>query len=171
MISSISVIQLYESVWHEPLKVLADKWKVHPVALGQLLDRFNIPRPGSGYWTKKSMGKAIDITPLPESLSPNALIDISRLQISRHEKHHPSEAYLPAPTKSIGQYPLLKGIRKSFRKPSFKWDFLLTQDFYDTSVLRADVSKEQKDRSVRILHTLLAAMDKNKWSVDLPITL
>jgi hypothetical protein len=72
MVSSISVIQLYKSVWREPLKVLADKWKVHPVALGQLLDRYNIPRPGSGYWTKKSMGKDIAIASLPESLSPKA---------------------------------------------------------------------------------------------------
>jgi hypothetical protein len=165
MITSISVIDLYESVWNEPLKALAGKWEVHPVALGQLLDRHNIPRPGSGYWTKKSMGKAISITPLPEGLSPNALIDISRLQISKHEKQSFAKAQLPAPTKSIGQYPLLKGIKQSFRKPSFKWDFLLTQDFYDTNVLRVDVSKEQKDRVIRILHTLLAAMDKNKWSV------
>jgi hypothetical protein len=165
MISSLSVIQLYESVWNEPLKVLAGKWKIHPVALGQLLDRHNIPRPGSGYWTKKSMGKAIRITPLPEGLSPNSLIDISRLQISKHEKQSLIKAQFPASAKSLGQYPLLKDIKQSFRKPSFKWDFLLTQDFYDTSVLRVDVSKEQKNRAVRILHTLLAAMDKNKWSV------
>ena len=107
MISSLSVIQLYESVWNEPLKVLAGKWKIHPVALGQLLDRHNIPRPGSGYWTKKSMGKAILITPLPEGLSPNALIDISRLHISKKEKQSFAEAQLPAPTKSSGPTGLL----------------------------------------------------------------
>jgi hypothetical protein len=165
MITSISVIDLYESVWNEPLKALAGKWEVHPVALGQLLDRHNIPRPGSGYWTKKSMGKAISITPLPKDLYHNALIDVTRLQMSKHEKQSLGKAQLPAPAKSIAQYHLLKGIKMSFRKPSFKWDFLLTQDFYDTSVLRVDVSKEQKNRAVRILHTLLAVMDKNNWSV------
>jgi hypothetical protein len=42
---------------------------------------------------------------------------------------------------------------------------LLTQDFNDTNVLRVDVSQEQKDRAINILHRLLAVMDKNNWPV------
>ncbi|MFT7413056.1 MAG: hypothetical protein ACI9J4_001424 [Paraglaciecola sp.] len=35
--TTIGTSELYESVWQHPLKSLADKWQVHPHALGQLL--------------------------------------------------------------------------------------------------------------------------------------
>jgi hypothetical protein len=163
--TTISASELYESVWQHPLKSLADKWHVHPHALGQLLDKHGIPRPGNGYWAKKSMGKPVVVTPFPESLPRNILIDISCLQFSKAQKSKSVKAQLPNPTKSLGKYPLLKGIKGSFRKPSFQWDFLLTQNFNDTNVLRVDVSQEQKDRAINILHRLLAVMDKNNWPV------
>jgi hypothetical protein len=81
--TTISASELYESVWQHPLKFLADKWHVHPHALGQLLDKHGIHRPGNGYWAKKSMGKPVVVTPFPKSLSTNILIDISCLQFSK----------------------------------------------------------------------------------------
>jgi hypothetical protein len=163
--TTISASELYESVWQHPLKSLADKWHMHPHALGQLLDKHGIPRPGNGYWTKKSTGKPVVVTPFPESLPRNILIDISCLQFSKVQKSKSVEARLPNPTKSLGKYPLLKVIKESLRKPSFQWDFLLTQDFNDANVLRVDVSQDQKDRAINILHRLLAVMDKNNWPV------
>jgi hypothetical protein len=163
--TTISTSELYESVWQHPLKYLADKWQVHPHTLGQLLDKHAIPRPGNGYWTQKSMGKPVVVTPFPKSLSTNILIDISCLQFAKDQKSKSVKAELPIPTKSLGRYPLLKGIKGSLRKPSFQWDFLLIQDFNDTNVLRVDVSQDQKDRAINILHRLLAAMDKNNWPV------
>ena len=47
--TQLTVSNLYEAVWHEPLKSLAERWQLHPHALGQLLDRHSIPRPPNGY--------------------------------------------------------------------------------------------------------------------------
>lgn len=50
--------QLYELVWAEPLSRLAPKLGLSDVRLGKILDRLKIPRPGAGYWIKRSHGKA-----------------------------------------------------------------------------------------------------------------
>ncbi|MGO4891839.1 hypothetical protein [Flavobacterium sp. W21_SRS_FM6] len=163
--TQLTVSNLYEAVWHEPLKSLAERWQLHPHALGQLLDRHSIPRPPNGYWTQKALGKEVAITPLSKDMSPSRLIDLVALQGSKREKSKRQALPLPPPIKTLGRYPLLKAIKSSLTKSRHQYDFILTQAYDDNSVLRLDVSSEQRDRAIAILHSLMSAFDESGWSV------
>lgn len=161
----VSVRELYEAIWHTPLKQLASQWQLHPHALAQLLDRHRIPRPPNGFWTQKSLGRSVTVIPLPASFSGHEHIDLTALQATRREKAK-LEAYpLPPPNKSLSRYPLLKGIKGSLNKPTFEYAFLLTQRWDDFSVLQLDVSREQRDRGIAILHTLMSVFETRGWQV------
>lgn len=57
--------QLHQQVWKMPMTKLAPIYGVKNYELKKICDRFLIPTPKSGYWSKLSFGKAEDITPLP----------------------------------------------------------------------------------------------------------
>ena len=50
--------ELYEKVWSQPMRVLAQHYGVSDVYLARVCRRLRIPLPGLGYWAKKSAGKA-----------------------------------------------------------------------------------------------------------------
>ena len=163
--TQLTIAELHEAVWNKPLKALAELWQVHPHALGQLLDKHHIPRPPNGYWTQRALGKVVENVALPENVSPSCLIDLSQLQSYKREKSKNLTATLSQPKKTIGYYPLLKGIKSSLTKPLYQYDFILTQRYNDSSVLRMDVSLEQRDRAISILHVLLSAFEERGWTV------
>jgi len=163
--SQLSIIELYEAVWQTPLKALADRWKLHPIALGQLLDKHHIPRPPNGFWTQKAVGKAVTITLLTDDFSPSRLIDLSSLQGNKREKSKQQVNPLPPPRKSLGRYPLLKVIKGSLKPPHHQFEYIMTQQYDDNNVLRLEVSSDQKHRAISILHSLMSAFDDNGWLV------
>ena len=163
--AQFSIAELYEAVWQTPLKALADRWQLHPTALGQLLDKHHIPRPPNGFWTQKAVGKAVTITPLPDDLLPSRLIDLSSLQGNKREKSKRQANPLPPPRKSLGRYPLLKGIKGSLKPPHHRFEYIMSQQYDDNSVMRLDVSSEQKHRAISILHSLMSVFDDNGWLV------
>ena len=102
--TQLTVEELYRAVWHKPLKALAELWQLHPHALGQLLDKHQIPRPPNGYWTQKSVGKDVGTSALPDDISRSQLIDISFLQSSTREKSKNKASPLPLPNKALGSW-------------------------------------------------------------------
>jgi hypothetical protein len=161
--TNVTIFELYEHVWNEPLKVLGAKWEVNPRALAQLLDYHNIPRPESGYWTKLSVGKPVTIIPLPSDLPSSSMIELFSLKAAKNEKINSQSRPLPKPSKTIGRYALLKGINGSLKKPTYRFEYLLVQDFSNTDVLRLEVSPEQKARAINILHFLMSEIEKRGW--------
>lgn len=57
--------QLHQQVWNTPMTKLAPIYGVKNYELKKICDRFLIPTPKSGYWSKLSFGKSEDIVPLP----------------------------------------------------------------------------------------------------------
>jgi hypothetical protein len=55
--------QLYEEVWSEPVMAVAKKYGLSDVGLAKICKKLDIPRPGSGYWAKKAVGKPIGKPP------------------------------------------------------------------------------------------------------------
>ena len=163
--TKLTILELYEAVWKAPLKSLAEQWHLHPYALGKLLDKHNIPRPPNGYWTKKAVGKEITVPILPQALQRSHLIDLSELQRNIRDTERRKASSLPTPKKPLDFYPLLKGIKTSLSKPGYQYDFILNQTYDDNRVLRLDVSLEQIDRSIGILHLVLSAFDEHGWKV------
>ena len=125
----------------------------------------SLGNPENGYWTKKAVGKEITVPILPEALSRSLLIDLSELQRNIRDTERRKASSLPTPKKPLDFYPLLKGIKASLSKPSHQYDFILNQTYDDNRVLRLDVSLEQIDRSIGILHLVLSAFDEHGWKV------
>jgi hypothetical protein len=61
----ISREQLHQQVWSMPMTKLAPIYGVKNYELKKICDRFLVPTPKSGYWSKLSFGKSENITPLP----------------------------------------------------------------------------------------------------------
>lgn len=57
--------ELYKLVWSEPMRSLAKRFEVSDVGLAKACQRYDIPRPGRGYWAKLKAGKAVQQAPLP----------------------------------------------------------------------------------------------------------
>jgi hypothetical protein len=49
--------ELYEKVWSQPMRILAQQYGVSDVYLARVCRLLRIPLPGLGYWAKKSAGK------------------------------------------------------------------------------------------------------------------
>jgi len=49
--------ELYEKVWSEPMRILAEQYGVSDVYLARVCRLLRVPLPGLGYWAKKSAGK------------------------------------------------------------------------------------------------------------------
>ncbi len=151
----MTAAELYEAIWSTPLSHLATRWRVNAHALGQLIDSIGMPRPKSGYWTQKSLGKAVTVSAMPDTLLPTRLIDLTPLQSTKREKTKLTPAPLATPTTSVRAHPLLNGIKASMKPPSFKYDFLMVQAYNNDAVARLDVSPNMQSRAIAILHTLL----------------
>lgn len=66
----ISRLKLYELVSSSPLNKVAPSLGVSATTLAAICRQHDVPYPGSGYWTRKSLGQPVELEPL--SLSPNS---------------------------------------------------------------------------------------------------
>jgi len=57
--------KLYEEVWIEPVKIVAERYGVSDVALGKTCRKLAVPLPGRGYWARLRAGQELERTPLP----------------------------------------------------------------------------------------------------------
>ena len=62
--------ELYEKVWSQPMRVLAQQYGVSDMYLARVCKLLRIPLPGLGYWAKKSAGRPTKkrpiLPPLPD---------------------------------------------------------------------------------------------------------
>ena len=70
--------ELYDEVWSSTLLALSEKYDITDRGLAKLCDRYNIPRPRNGYWTKLKHGKKIKVPPLPKK--PDGVSGIIKLE-------------------------------------------------------------------------------------------
>jgi hypothetical protein len=59
--------ELYSLVWQTPMRKLAAEFGISDVALGKICKKLGVPKPGLGYWTQASIGKASPPPSLPPS--------------------------------------------------------------------------------------------------------
>lgn len=55
--------QVYDEVWSDPTRIVAKKYGLSDVGLAKVCKKLKIPRPGPGYWAKKSAGKYVGKRP------------------------------------------------------------------------------------------------------------
>jgi hypothetical protein len=61
----ISRLELYELVSKSPLSKVAPSLGISATTLAEICRRHNVPYPGSGYWTRKSLGQTVMLDLLP----------------------------------------------------------------------------------------------------------
>lgn len=57
--------ELYEAVWSEPVRQVAQRNNISDVALAKICRKLNVPLPGRGYWARKAAGQALKRIRLP----------------------------------------------------------------------------------------------------------
>jgi hypothetical protein len=65
----ISRLELYELISKSPLSKVAPSLGISATTLAEICRRHNVPYPGSGYWTRKSLGQTVMLDPLPPDCS------------------------------------------------------------------------------------------------------
>jgi hypothetical protein len=63
--SFVTRAQLHEMIWQEPMIRVARRFGISDVTLRRICDRYDIPRPRAGYWSKVAYGKKLEQVPLP----------------------------------------------------------------------------------------------------------
>jgi hypothetical protein len=91
MANTVTRAELYQLVWTTPMSHLASEFGVSDVALAKTCKRWDIPRPGRGYWAQLEAGLKPEQPPLSESPPPNGTV------LSRSPNPLPPRPRLVAP--------------------------------------------------------------------------
>ena len=74
MANTVKRAELYRLVWATPMSRLASEFGVSDVALAKTCKRWDIPRPGRGYWAQLEAGQEIERPLLSESPSHEQVV-------------------------------------------------------------------------------------------------
>lgn len=113
----ISRAELYELVWKSPLSKTAPQFGISATSLAVICKAHNIPYPGSLYWTMKSLGRPVEIQPLPASSDEAMLIVIEpatprktradRRSDEEIQKSDPKGVALPHIDRPVKEHPII----------------------------------------------------------------
>ncbi|WP_292385852.1 hypothetical protein [Mesorhizobium sp.] len=123
-------LELYKRVCDRPLSKVAPEFGISGTVLAAICKQYEVPYPGSGYWTRKSLGLAAELPTLAEALDET--IEITPSTSKPRRKRTPEEIAarktrrLAKPDRPA-QHPLLFGVEEHFRK---------TRDVKDGEFLR-----------------------------------
>lgn len=112
-------LELYERVCNAPLSKLAPDFGLSGTALAAICKQHRIPYPGSGYWTRKSLGLAADLPALPEgSDEPIELVpSVARPRQKKAPEVVAKRKTRPAAkARRLERHPLLYGVEEHMRK-------------------------------------------------------
>lgn len=164
--------ELYKEVWEQPLLKLAPKYGISAVALGKVCRRLKIPVPGRGYWAKLAVGKRAKQVPLREYKD---LPYVRRLKTTITPKRtiesaDPELAQIAA----VESKPVaLSNDRHELVQSSEGWLRRARTDEHgrieppaDKPCVRILVSKELLDRALKLMSTVLLALEENGFQVS-----
>ncbi|MCJ7764759.1 MAG: hypothetical protein MUP09_02340 [Thiovulaceae bacterium] len=161
--------QLYKQVWSEPLTKLAPRYKLTPYALKKLCDRFVIPLPTVGHWSKIAYAKAVDIPSLP-------VYECHRLQVCKSTKKEMLAITIPVRSVSpeikitvkttlSNPHPLIAKTRDILKN-------IEIDDYGMKKILRNGIdfrtSKTNETRALHIMDSLFKWFEKNGAKIICP---
>jgi len=113
--------ELYNRVCGTPLSRLAPELGLTGTALAAICRKYQIPYPGSGYWTRKSLGIAAELPALPDGT--DEIIEITPVPPKPREKKASAtdtdtrpKARAVTKTRRLEHHPLLFGAEEHLRK-------------------------------------------------------
>ncbi len=173
--ATINRKELYKKVWETPITRLSKEYGLSDVGFAKICRKHNIPRPPRGYWARKAAGYRVKQIPLPSGknvtieISPNPYIQKANknkelvAQISPSEQ--PNEAPIVVPDRLTNQHHLTKQTSEILngRQPDKEGIVLPTKK----GCLDISVSKASLRRALRIMDTILKALEKRECEVYL----
>jgi hypothetical protein len=110
--------ELYQRVCSKPLSKLAPEFGISGPALSAICKRHDVPFPGSGYWTRKSLGLPVELPSLPDQ--PDHIIELaaSNTKVRQTRETASKSKTLVEPTKASRKkwHSLLTGVEQQIRK-------------------------------------------------------
>jgi hypothetical protein len=158
--------KLFDQVWKQPLRKLAQRYGISDVALGKACRRMQIPLPGPGHWAKRSAGKRVRRRPpLPRlPMTADEGMHVFRVKprpVMRQESKLVAKApslKIPVAERLRNPHPLVANAREVLRaEPHHRWR---------TPHLDISVSQGQLSRALRIMDALIKALEKRGYSVS-----
>ena len=160
--------QLHKQVWKEPLTKLALKYRLKPYELKKLCDRFSIPLPKVGHWSKAAYGKAVQASPLPQC-------NQSKLKVRKEQQ---KEKQIQLPVKSVtpeikivvkktlsNLHPLIERTRTVLKSIRID-DYEMKRTTRNAIDFRA--SKATENRALRIMDSLFKWFEKHGLEIITP---
>ena len=173
--------QLYELVWSEPMRNLAQRFGISDVGLAKNCRRMKIPLPGRGHWARKAAGQKVGKPPLPtlpptDTATPrNTAFQPVPMVLHPIPTHGPAAALLAfeaqpesevkVPTKLTSPHPLVaETLAALTSKPAQENAPEIHQR---ARRLDIEVSNGLLRRALRIADALVKAFEHRGWPVSL----
>jgi hypothetical protein len=170
--------ELYRDVWETPMSKLTEKYGVSNVMIGKVCRKLTIPVPGRGYWARKAAGQSITIKPLPQIKN---LPVIQRVKLPSSNPPGP-RATEPEPRDaeylgileveslkisvdpSASLHRLVAATAKAFKSvPTDYKGYRNTK--MQRGVFTVNLTEATIDRAMRILNTVLLALEKRGYVI------
>ncbi len=167
--------QLYEKVWSQSISSLAKEWGISDVGLAKICKRYNIPRPGLGYWARKEHGYNPKQTPLPEEEDISIEIHSHQTESGVTDQEQVKEArerniaegeienQIIVPETLDNPHPLVVRTEKNLRGAKKDEKGLLTATAKGT--LSLVVAPAFVDRAMRILDALIKTLESRGMKI------
>jgi hypothetical protein len=162
-------LELYERVCNAPLSKLAPDFGLSGTALAAICKQHRIPYPGSGYWTRKSLGLAADLPALPEGsdepivLAPSVARPRQKKapEVAARRKTRPA-----AKARRLELHSLLYGVEEHMRKTRVVKDGEFLRP-YKRILPDLISSAEALPRALSIANDLYLALDRQGYRVHI----
>ncbi|MBB6488915.1 hypothetical protein [Rhizobium lusitanum] len=162
---------LYNRVCEAPLSRLAPEFGLTGTALAEICRQHEIPYPGSGYWTRKSLGIAAELPALPDGI--DAIIEITPVtpkprekEVRATERDTRLKARPAAKTRRHEHHPLLVGAEEHLRNSRTAKDGEFLRPY--KRILPDVISSEASlSRALSIANHLYLALDRLGYRVHI----
>lgn len=162
-------LELYKRVCDNPLSKVAPELGISGTVLAAICKRYQVPYPGSGYWTRMSLGLPAELPTLPEA--SDETIEITPAIPKPRQKRTLEEGFVRKTRPVVkphrpARHPLLFGVEERLRK---------TRDVKDGEFLRPykrilpDLISSETAllRALSIANDLYLALDKRGYRVHI----
>jgi hypothetical protein len=168
--------QLYKEVWSRPVWSLAKEWGISDVGLAKICKRNNIPRPGLGYWAKRQAGLKVKQIPLPKE-DYIGCIDIRGHRLDDAAGNQRSTSFKASKplrrqlrsivvSRSLTEpHPLVKQTAEVLGSLKPSKIGILNPPLKQS--LNIEVSPANLKRALRVMDTLIKALEEMGWRVFL----
>ena len=154
--------ELYNKVWEKPMVQLAKEFGISDRGLAKICKKYDIPRPGLGYWAKLEFGKKVEKVPLPKNRElDKKSITINPFSIAvLSQQSNRKSVYVKSPipiTTDITEklHPVVAKALKKLLRPGKKVGFFdHRKTCFDISVSDSNIQ-----RAMMVIDTIIKALE------------